>query len=351
MKNKQQGAALVIVLALLAGSLMIGISGMNSALIDERLAGNYRAATEAQMAAEKQASILLVNQSPSVSSGVCDEVAANPKDERWKGDWQDGFNADRTKAEYLSCDYGGSLVFLVKGKAGTARHFLIAGSVGQGGDYIENILEEVLEDDRGLEREDIDKLKSISLLVGGSLVRNGRSDVEGPDPVDNAMQHNVPDNTPLIQYARDNKDENFVVQSCDENFVKGDAKIVYCDGDFVGELSSVFSDLTIVAEGNIGNPVEGERIEVKEDVNVFLASGDAINLTGFGNKKITGGVWANGSVSVSGRSNFCGFTAIRGSANYNGRTLFDVESDGCSLDGSGSSGTGNGGVTIWEPLS
>jgi hypothetical protein len=52
MKNKQQGAALVIVLALLAGSLMIGISGMNSALIDERLAGNYRAAAMAQMVAE-----------------------------------------------------------------------------------------------------------------------------------------------------------------------------------------------------------------------------------------------------------------------------------------------------------
>lgn len=50
--KQQQGAALIIVLALLSGSLMIGISGMNSALIDERLAGNYRAAVEAQMASE-----------------------------------------------------------------------------------------------------------------------------------------------------------------------------------------------------------------------------------------------------------------------------------------------------------
>ncbi|CAM4018298.1 hypothetical protein VRRI112168_10925 [Vreelandella rituensis] len=56
MKNKQQGAALIIVLALLSGSLMIGISGMNSALIDERLAGNYRAAALAQMNAERAAS-------------------------------------------------------------------------------------------------------------------------------------------------------------------------------------------------------------------------------------------------------------------------------------------------------
>lgn len=49
MRQYQQGAALIIVLALLSGSLMIGISGMNSALIDERLAGNYRASVQAQM--------------------------------------------------------------------------------------------------------------------------------------------------------------------------------------------------------------------------------------------------------------------------------------------------------------
>lgn len=55
MKN-QQGAALVIVMALLSGALLIGISGMNSALIDERLAGNYRAVALAQMNAERAAS-------------------------------------------------------------------------------------------------------------------------------------------------------------------------------------------------------------------------------------------------------------------------------------------------------
>ena len=48
----QQGAALVIVMALLSGALMLGMSGMQSALIDERLAGNYRAVILAQMAAE-----------------------------------------------------------------------------------------------------------------------------------------------------------------------------------------------------------------------------------------------------------------------------------------------------------
>ncbi|WP_336274943.1 DUF7305 domain-containing protein [Vreelandella indica] len=57
--KQQQGAALVIVMALLLGALMLGVSGMQSALIDERLAGNYRAATQAQMTAENTLSALV----------------------------------------------------------------------------------------------------------------------------------------------------------------------------------------------------------------------------------------------------------------------------------------------------
>ncbi|MGP9768008.1 DUF7305 domain-containing protein [Halomonas sp. AOP13-D3-9] len=47
--KQQQGAALIIVMALLSGALMLGISGMRTALIDEQLAGNYRASVQAQM--------------------------------------------------------------------------------------------------------------------------------------------------------------------------------------------------------------------------------------------------------------------------------------------------------------
>tara|TARA_R110001583_G_C5539429_1_gene399321 strand:+ start:793 stop:951 length:159 start_codon:yes stop_codon:yes gene_type:complete len=47
--KQQQGAALVIVMAFLSGTLMLGMSSMQSALIDESLAGNYRASTQANM--------------------------------------------------------------------------------------------------------------------------------------------------------------------------------------------------------------------------------------------------------------------------------------------------------------
>lgn len=61
--KQQRGAALVIVLALLTGALVVGISGMQSSLIDERLAGNYRASTQAQMNAEIAAASVLDRQS------------------------------------------------------------------------------------------------------------------------------------------------------------------------------------------------------------------------------------------------------------------------------------------------
>lgn len=55
--EKQGGAALVVVMAVLAMSLMLGLSGMQSSLIDERLAGNYKALSEAQLGAERAAAM------------------------------------------------------------------------------------------------------------------------------------------------------------------------------------------------------------------------------------------------------------------------------------------------------
>lgn len=48
----QQGAALVIVMGLLSAALLIGVASMQSALVDERLAGNFRAYVQTQMVEE-----------------------------------------------------------------------------------------------------------------------------------------------------------------------------------------------------------------------------------------------------------------------------------------------------------
>ncbi|EGP20184.1 hypothetical protein GME_07689 [Halomonas sp. TD01] len=55
-RRQEQGAALVVVMALLASALIIGVICVQSAFVDERLASNYRASTLAQMRAEIAAS-------------------------------------------------------------------------------------------------------------------------------------------------------------------------------------------------------------------------------------------------------------------------------------------------------
>lgn len=49
---KEKGAALVVVLAVLAISLMLGLAGLQSALVGQQLAGNYQDASLARMGAE-----------------------------------------------------------------------------------------------------------------------------------------------------------------------------------------------------------------------------------------------------------------------------------------------------------
>lgn len=74
MKN-QQGAALIVVLSMLTASLMLGLTSMQSSQIDERLAGNYKAATQAQMAAEEAASEMfyMINENE-LSPGDAEEL-------------------------------------------------------------------------------------------------------------------------------------------------------------------------------------------------------------------------------------------------------------------------------------
>ena len=49
---KEKGAALVVVLAVLAISLMLGLTGLQSALVSHQLAGNYHDASLARIGAE-----------------------------------------------------------------------------------------------------------------------------------------------------------------------------------------------------------------------------------------------------------------------------------------------------------
>lgn len=71
----QKGAALIVVLSMLTASLMLGLTSMQSSQIDERLAGNYKASAQAQMAAEEAASEMfyMINENE-LSPGDAEEL-------------------------------------------------------------------------------------------------------------------------------------------------------------------------------------------------------------------------------------------------------------------------------------
>ncbi|MDR5903578.1 pilus assembly PilX family protein [Halomonas icarae] len=75
--KQQNGSALTVTLVMLVMALMMGISSMQSSLVDERMAGNYKAQSQAQMAAEKAAAEGVVSIYYGVSSIIPDEYNIN----------------------------------------------------------------------------------------------------------------------------------------------------------------------------------------------------------------------------------------------------------------------------------
>lgn len=122
--NHQQGAALVIVMAFLAAGLIVGISGMNASYIDERLAGNYRAVTIAQIAAEHGGAVRIEEDgfNSSGNSKLCLSLAANFEiDEVNECDGAQGCvikshgNFDKSY-DYVGCIYEGVDAEFIVGK-------------------------------------------------------------------------------------------------------------------------------------------------------------------------------------------------------------------------------------------
>lgn len=78
MKKQQNGAALFVVMALLSTSMVVGMSAMQSSLVDERLAGNFRSSVEAQMTAENTLSALVNPNNTSRRNDFLGELVADP---------------------------------------------------------------------------------------------------------------------------------------------------------------------------------------------------------------------------------------------------------------------------------
>ena len=89
--KRQDGAALIVVLGIVAISTMIGLAGMQSSQIDEKMAGNYKLATRTALFTESAATALI----PEVRAGV--SAVALPSNSDM--DHQDGFQSFAAKTE------------------------------------------------------------------------------------------------------------------------------------------------------------------------------------------------------------------------------------------------------------
>jgi len=131
-----------------------------------------------------------------------------------------------------------------------------------------------------------------------------------------------------------------VVESCGDGLGSVAATYIYCAGTFVGDIDEKIDGKILVAEGGIGN---GKGSNVKASVSAYLVSGGEINLKGFGDNVIKGLLWAAGSVSIKGRSNFQGSVVSNGAIDFNGKVFIDKASD--NLEGSGATDS-----LVWKSL-
>ena len=79
MKQQQKGAALFVVMALLSASTVVGMTAMQSSLVDERLAGNFRSSVQAQMTAENTLSSLVNPVNAANRNDFLGQLVANPQ--------------------------------------------------------------------------------------------------------------------------------------------------------------------------------------------------------------------------------------------------------------------------------
>lgn len=295
MRQHQQGAALVIVLALLSGSLMIGVAGMNSALIDERLAGNYRAAALAQMAAEWRASQLdasdIVNSLDSYSMD-CESLVIDDSDVDWPPNSLEV--GDNASARYLPCqNSNGDDALLVQGR--------------------------------------VEQASAVSFIV---LSFSEFPALEDWEDIDKFFEN-------IDSFL----DANDVIETCSSSSIESGG-IYYCDGDFSDDVDDRFDDVTLIARGDID---AGLRVDRDDGISVNFLSLGKFELRGSGGDVVNGRVWSKESGNVRGGGNedfnisYCSPSfRIRG-----GNNTGDVSCDWEAFVQDSDFEVGNGGGISW----
>ncbi|PMR73525.1 pilus assembly PilX family protein [Billgrantia endophytica] len=136
-RQQQRGMALILVMILLTGSLMLGLTALTAGLINERSAGNYRMSAQAQMVAESVAVeisdyLLQRERTPDTITSPLRSLpfheALNKPVSEWVG-CRDNSPWGGDAASRLNLESGQAWVVPCR-KAGDTAHILVEGRTG-----------------------------------------------------------------------------------------------------------------------------------------------------------------------------------------------------------------------------
>lgn len=342
--NHQKGAALIVVLSMLTASLMLGLTSMQSSLIDERLAGNYKATSEAQMAAEKAAAQGWADTEGDEqfeSYSISDVEGMS-----WEEFVDDG-SFDKPISENY-CEDGVECYFRFI-EDGGSNYVVAIGGVFHGADLLaksDYLMVEVMLSGGDpvffgngmLAGVDIDI--NGSSIFDGSLHANGALEIKGSylqRNDDATMTEGFEVEIPEVDFSPYINGDYEVVELeaesgrgnnpdfCEFSY-SGDlnGRVFYCDGDIEMASSGSFSNAILLSEGGVTQDGSIQAGEEGVDVAV-LAKGD-IRFNGA--STIYGWFLAGGDVRQNGSSVLNGSIVAHGTIRRNGGMIFKHEPDG-----------------------
>ncbi|MGY6567334.1 MAG: PilX N-terminal domain-containing pilus assembly protein [Halomonadaceae bacterium] len=337
--KKQRGAALVVVLSMLAMALMLGLSGMQSSQVDERLAGNYKASAEAQMGAERAVSVgwgagggAVTNNA--FNTGISRAAIASYS---WHEFSSLGAVSTNVCTGNVQCRYyflrDGSDLYIVAMGAVVSDGVVVGASLP--------VFAEVVFDTgpnpaftNGLLSADYIHVTGQS-TVHGNVHSNGTVDIKlrsssnatvsdgsdgmvevplpGSRPVGEDMSACDVTSPPAYCYKSYEpaifsqfQQRSGVINSCNVSIAAlADGSTVYCNGDLTVQGGSIDSrKVTLVATGNVTMNGATSSDGAASEIGLFVIAGQDITFNGSTDNY--GVFWAGGYVRQNGNSNLYG---------------------------------------------
>ena len=332
--KKQKGAALIVVLSLLAVSLMIGLMSMQTSQVDERLAGNYRAAADVQMAAERAAAQGWSERASHGRDSVDMDVLSRMSWESFTNDnylhaGEEFFSEDAVEA---GCPDGVECYFRIFDSCEGDNHCIVAMAAiidGSGRVLAESeqvfvifrLSNDAVDIPKGPDGGVISVYSPSFFRSSASTTFRGVIAVKGEVDVNfhNRSEYEIVsrDDFDDIDVPRANADDGYVssidinapnvVQDCSPGGKEypDNIDIIYCPGPVMLSGASYHSSLngkTVVAGGGIAAYMNSWP----RSVDISFISGGAIHISSRGNRDVRGLIWAAGDIAIDSSMNFSG---------------------------------------------